>query len=256
MARKPLPSISIILPCYNEEGNVERTAEMALKAGKKYAEAPEIIIVNDGSKDRTGELADNLAKKHPEIKVVHNNPNRGYGGAVRSGFDAATKEYIFFTDGDGQFDIDEIGLLIPILRDNDDIDIAAGFRLDRKEGLIRKFNAWAYGQFLVPLALGVRIKDLDCAFKLFHRNVLDSMTLESTGALINAELMAKAKRNGYRWKQVGVHHYERLVGNPTGAKLSVILRMFKELFKLGGRIRKSTPKRDRTPRPPLPKSTE
>ncbi len=238
---KPLPSLSIVLPCYNEEANVERTVANALSAGRRFTDDLEVIIVDDGSRDRTGEIADKLAAEHPEVKVVHNRPNRGYGGAVRAGFDAATKEYVFFTDGDGQFDMNEIELLIPLIRE-EGVDIAAGYRLDRKEGLIRKFNAWAYGQILVPLALGVRVKDLDCAFKLMHRRVLDSMELQSTGALINAELMAKAKKFGFRWKQVGVHHFERKAGEPTGAKLSVILRMFKELFKLGGRIRKAVPK--------------
>ncbi|MFA4985432.1 MAG: glycosyltransferase family 2 protein [Candidatus Brocadiia bacterium] len=234
-----LSSISIVLPCYNEEANVENTTKKALAAAAKYAVDWQVIVVDDGGKDRTGEIADRLAAEDPHVTVVHNRPNRGYGGAVRAGFDAAVKEYVFFTDGDGQFDMDEIGLLLPLLKD---ADIAAGYRLNRQEGFIRKLNAWAYGQCLVPLALGIRVKDLDCAFKLFHRRVLDSMTLESTGALINAEFMAKAKKFGFHWKQIGVHHLPRQAGNPTGAKLSVIMRMFKELFKLRGKILRAQPR--------------
>jgi glycosyltransferase involved in cell wall biosynthesis len=253
MPGKPLPSLSITFPCYNEEANVERTTRMALECASRFTDDLEVVIVNDGSKDKTAEIADRLVAENPGVvRVIHNNPKKGYGGALKAGLYACSKEYIFFTDGDTQFDMSEIELLIPLMRD-DSIDIAAGFRLNRQEGFIRKMNAWAYGQFLVPLALGVRIKDLDCAFKLFHRRVIESIEIESTGALINAEIMAKAKKYGFRWKQVGVHHLPRQGGEPTGAKLSVILRMFRELFKLGGRIRKSSPKGEIKPRKPLPR---
>ena len=238
MTVKSLPSLSITYPCYNEEANVEKTTMKALAAAAKFTNDFEIIIVNDGSKDRTGEIADRLAQQFPQVRVIHNNPNKGYGGALSAGLKAAVKEYIFFTDGDGQFDMNEIELLIPIISE-EGIDIAAGYRLDRKEGIIRKFNAWAYGQVLVPLVLHVRVRDLDCAFKVFHRRVIDSMELESTGALINAEIMAKAKRFGFKWKQTGVHHFACEAGEQTGANLSVIMRMFKELFLLSGRIKKA-----------------
>ena len=253
MAEKPLPSLSITYPCYNEEKNVERTTRMALNAAPKFTDDYEVVIVNDGSKDKTGEIADRLAKENPGVvKVVHNNPNKGYGGALTSGLFACTKDYVFFTDGDSQFDMDEIASLVPLLQEPE-VDIAAGFRMNRQEGFIRKLNAWAYGQVLVPLVLGVRVKDLDCAFKIFHRRVLESMEVHSTGALVNAEIMAKAKRFGYKWKQIGVHHFPREGGEPTGAKLSVIMRMFRELFKLAGKIKKAeTDKPKKENKPPLP----
>ena len=240
-----MPKVSIIVPCYNQAQYLPETLDSVLAQTYNNWEC---IIVNDGSKDKTAEIADRLVLENPGVvRVIHNNPNKGYGGALTTGLYAATKEYVFFTDGDTQFDMNEITELIPIIQ-QDDIDIAAGFRIDRQEGFMRKLN----GQFLVPLVLGVRVKDLDCAFKIFHRRVLESMDVHATGALVNAEIMAKAKKFGFKWKQTGVHHLPRQGGEPTGANIGVILRMFKELFSLGGKIRKAKPKTEiAAQKPPL-----
>jgi glycosyltransferase involved in cell wall biosynthesis len=229
-------SLTVFYPCYNEEANVKNTTEAALKACQRLVDDFEIIIVNDGSKDRTGEIADALAAQYEPVRAVHNNPNLGYGGALQRGFREASKEWIFYTDGDGQFDFDEIGKLLPML---DRFDVISAYRLDRKDPLIRKLNAWCWTT-LVNLSFGMRIRDIDCAFKIFPRRLFEQIEMWSMGALIDTEILAKATRLGYRIGQVGVHHYPRTAGEQSGANIKVILRAFKELFKLRRRICEST----------------
>ena len=222
------PSLTVFFPCYNEEANVERTTLAAMTACDRLVEDYEVIIVNDGSSDRTGQIADRLARQHERVRAVHNRPNRGYGGALQRGFEEATKEWIFYTDGDGQFDFDEIDSLIPML---DKFDIVSAYRLDRQDSPIRKLNALCWG-VLVNTLFGMRIRDIDCAFKIFPRSLFREIRMESTGALIDTEILAKALRRGYRIGQIGVHHYPRTAGEQTGANFGVILRAFKELFAL------------------------
>lgn len=231
-------SLSVFFPCYNEEANVERTTLAALAAVPEVSRDFEVIIVNDGSRDRTGEIAERLAREHPQVRVVHNQPNRGYGGALQRGFLAATKEWVFYTDGDGQFDFQEISKLIPLL---DQFDIVSAYRLDRKDSLIRKINAWGWSM-ACRLVLGLRIRDVDCAFKLYPRKLFDQIQMQSEGALIDAEILTRATLLGYRIGQVGVHHYPRLAGEQTGAKLRVILRAFVELCRLRRDIKTHSPK--------------
>jgi glycosyltransferase involved in cell wall biosynthesis len=221
-------SLSVFFPCFNEQDNVERAIKSAIDVLSPLKIDFEIIIVNDGSKDKTGEIADGIAAENKNIKVVHHNINRGYGAALQSGFKAATKEYVFYTDGDGQFDIKELPLLFKYM---DDYDIVTGYRIERQDNLIRKINAFCWTT-LVNLLFGMKVKDMDCAFKLYRRSVFDNIKLESTGALINTEIFARAKNKGYKIFQIGVHHYPRTAGVQTGAKLRVILRAFKELFAL------------------------
>lgn len=226
-------SLSVFYPCYNEEANVETTTRAALEAVGTITDDFEIIIVNDGSKDRTGEIADRLAAEDPKVRAVHNDPNLGYGGALQRGFREATKEYVFYTDGDGQFDFQEIAKLLPLLGK---YDIVSAYRLDRKDPLMRKFNAFGWTT-LVNLLFHLWLRDIDCAFKVFPRRLFDEIEMRSMGALIDAEILARAKYRGYRIGQIGVHHYARTAGEQTGANIGVIVRAFKELFKLYWQIR-------------------
>ena len=162
------------------------------------------------------------------MRVAHNHPNRGYGGSLQRGFQEARKDWIFFTDGDGQFDIGEITLLLDQLGN---YDVVVGYRVDRQDPAIRKFNAWGW-RVLCNAAFGMKIRDIDCAFKLLPRRLLNEIPLHSQGAMISAELLARACRRGYRIGQVGVHHYPRKAGQPTGANIRVILRAFGELWRL------------------------
>jgi len=229
-----LSSLSIFMPCYNEEANVERVTRHALEAGSRVTNDLEVIIVNDGSRDRTGQIADSLAAADPRVRAAHNIPNQGYGGAVVRGLTEARKDWIFFTDGDGQFDMNEIPKLVALL---DRCDFAVGYRIDRADPMMRKLNAWAWGT-LVRVLFGLKVRDIDCAFKLLPRKLMQQIKLESRGALISTELLARAAKAGYRIEEVGVHHYPRTAGTQTGAKLGVILRAFKELFKLSGKIKR------------------
>jgi len=226
-------SVSVFFPCYNEEGNVRRTVENALRVLEKLDADFEMIVVDDGSSDGTGRIADDLAGRDRRIKVVHHPRNLGYGAALRSGFAAATKELVFYTDGDGQFDMNEMPPLLPLM---EQWDIVSCYRLNRRDPLIRKINAWAWTK-LVCFLFGLKVRDVDCAFKLYKREIFERIKLSSTGALIDAEILARAAGKGYRITQKGVHHYPRTSGVQTGAKLRVILRAFKELFKLHHQIR-------------------
>ncbi|MFQ5430422.1 MAG: glycosyltransferase family 2 protein [Phycisphaerae bacterium] len=228
-----LSSLTIFFPCYNEEGNIERVARAALEAAPRFAERFEIILVNDGSTDNTREIAERLAEEVPEIRAVHNDPNQGYGGAVQRGLSEAKMEWIFFTDGDGQFDIREMDKLIELL---DRCDFAVGYRLRRADPVLRRVNAWCWG-VLVRTLFGLKVRDIDCAFKLLPKSLIDKVELRSTGALISTELLAKAKYRRLRIAEVGVNHYPRVAGKQTGANLRVILRAFRELIRLRRHIR-------------------
>jgi glycosyltransferase involved in cell wall biosynthesis len=230
----PPISISVFFPCYNEQDNVKRVVAKAVETLEGMGVDFEVVIVNDGSADGTGKAADALAAADKRVRVVHHPQNMGYGAAVQSGIRNAKKELIFFTDGDGQFDIGEIKLLLPFIEQN---DIVCGYRLDRKDPFGRKLNGWLWTQ-LVCVLFGMRIRDIDCAFKLFRSEVFERMKLSSAGALISAEILARVTRRGYRIVEVGVHHYPRTAGKQTGANWKVILKAFKELFKLYNRIRK------------------
>jgi len=226
-------SISVFFPCYNEQENVGRTVEQVLTVLEKTATDFEVIIVDDGSSDSTGKIADEIAVRNSRVKVVHHPTNLGYGAALRSGFKAATKELVFYTDGDGQFDINEMPPLLPLI---EQYDIVSCYRLNRRDSFLRRINGWCWTK-LVCLLFGMRFQDIDCAFKLYKREIFDNIKLSSTGALIDAEILARAVRKGYTVIQKGVHHYPRTAGAQTGAKLRVILRGFKELFKLRTQIR-------------------
>jgi glycosyltransferase involved in cell wall biosynthesis len=234
--RPPLKpfSLTIFYPCYNEEANVERVTRAAVEVGRRVADDLEVLIVNDGSRDRTGEIADALAAEIPEVRAVHNRPNQGYGGALTRGFREATKNWVFYTDGDGQFDLNELPRLLPLLETH---DVVSCYRLDRQDPWVRKLNAWAWST-LVNLLFAIRLRDIDCAFKIYPKTFIDRIELHSRGALIDTEMLAKARNLGLRIAQLGVHHYPRTAGQQTGANLRVILRAFRELFKLYRQIKR------------------
>lgn len=236
MDRPPLKpfSLTIFYPCYNEEANVERVTRAAVAVGRRVADDLEVLIVNDGSRDRTGEIADSLAAEIPEVRAVHNRPNQGYGGALTRGFREATKNWIFYTDGDGQFDLNELPRLLPLLETH---DVVSCYRLDRQDPWVRKLNAWAWST-LVNLLFAIRLRDIDCAFKIYPKTFIDRIALHSRGALIDTEMLAKARNLGLRIAQLGVHHDPRTAGQQTGANLRVILRAFRELFRLYRQIKR------------------
>jgi len=222
--------ISAFFPAYNEAGNIENLTRRTANTLKQLAAKWEIIIIDDGSKDNTAKISQRLVKEIPGVRYICHEKNRGYGGAVKTGLKNASYEWIFFTDGDNQFDTREIELLLPHTKN---ADFVLGYRLNRKDNFMRQLNAWAWGT-LVRTLFGLHgiSRDIDCAFKLFKRKVVDEYELYSEGAMISTELLVKAKKLGYKFKEQGVHHLPRTVGTQTGANLKVILRAFKELFKL------------------------
>lgn len=228
-------ALSVFFPCYNEAANVERVVRRAAEVLPRLVSDWEIIVVNDGSADATGEIADRLAAENPRVRAVHHQKNGGYGMALRSGFAAATKPLVFYTDGDGQFDIAELDKLLAL---RDEADIVSGYRRNRQDSFMRRLNAAGWG-FLVQRLLGFRCHDVDSAFKLYKREIFERITLKSTGALIDAEVLARAAALGYTIKTTPVTHLPRIAGTQTGAKLGVILRAFRELLKLRKDIAKS-----------------
>ena len=225
-------SISVFLPCYNEQGNIERVTGRALHILGQISDDYEVIIVDDGSSDDTGPIAESLAARNPHVKVVHHQTNQGYGAALQSGFRAATKQWVFYTDGDGQFDIAELAGLLELTVD---FDIVSCYRIDRQDSRMRRANAWAWGR-LIRWLFRLKVRDIDCAFKLYRREIFHRIEMHSTGALIDTEILARAQRAGFSIVQKGVHHYPRTSGAQTGANIKVIFRAFVELLKLRKRI--------------------
>ena len=217
--------LSLCLPAYNEEACIAATLSSALTALPPLCATLEVIVVDDGSHDATAERVDAVAARDPRVRLVRHRQNRGYGAAVRSGLLAAKGDLVMFADSDGQFDFGDVERLLTHLPGN---DFVIGYRHRRVESLRRRLNAWAWGR-LVWLAYGVRARDLDCAFKVFRREVIDRLRLTASGACVNAELMCQCRRAGFRFAEVPVEHLPRLGGRPTGSSLAVIVRAFREL---------------------------
>ena len=227
-----VPRLSYFFPAHNEEANVAGLVEEALDSLPVIAETFEIIIVNDGSRDRTRAIADDLTARNPGIvRAVHHPTNYGYGGALRSGFGAARFELVAFTDGDRQFRVEDIGQLTERLADVDAPDIVVGYRIRRADPIVRTLYARAY-RLANRLFFGLRVTDVDCACKVFRREALDGIRVESEGAFFSAELLIKLQAAGRSVAEVGVPHYPRLAGSPTGAKPQVILRAIRDFWRL------------------------
>ena len=223
-----IPGLSVFLPSHNEEGNVERVVGSYLAELPRVTDDYEVIVVDDGSRDRTGAIADRLASADSHVKVVHHQVNRGYGGAVISGIRAASKPYVLLCDGDGQFDPADIERMTPFVPE---YDVVAGRRAHRADPLMRRVNGTAWTT-LVRILLGITISDIDCGFKLFKREKLDGMELRAHGAMISTELMARLAGRGAKVREVDVAHLPRLTGEQSGASLKVVMRAFKELITL------------------------
>ncbi len=228
----PPVSISVFFPCYNEQDNVAKVAEQAIGVLEGLHADYEVIIVDDGSSDNTAEVADRFAAANKRVRVVHHPHNLGYGAALQSGFRAATKELVFYTDGDAQFDMKELPPLLPLMNE---FDIVSCYRMDRQDTPFRKLCGWLWTK-MNDVLFSLSLRDIDCAFKLYKRVIFDNITMESRGALIDTEILARAARKGYKITQRGVHHYPRTAGRETGGSPKVMLRAFKEVIKLRGRI--------------------
>ena len=225
--------LSLVLPAHNEEANLEPVVREALAALPGLCREFELVVVDDGSRDATPAIADRLAAADPRVRVIHHPRNRGYGAALRSGFAAARGDRIAFMDADRQFDVRDLARLAPYA---DAYDIVAGYRLCRNDPL-RRVLLGATFNALVRVLFGVRVRDIDCGFKLFGADLLLGMRLEAPGALLNTEILALARRRGATLAEVGVEHYPRPAGEQSGGSPRVVLRAVREIAALWWRLR-------------------
>ncbi len=219
--------LSIVVPFYNEEENVRSTVAAIQQHIVPRVRESEILLVNDGSHDATRRICEELAAAEPGIRALHHPRNLGYGAALRTGFSAARYPWIFYTDGDLQFDLAEITKLLPLV---EGADIVTGHRIDRQDPWHRRFNAGVYNTTMKVL-FGVPCRDLDCAFKIYRKSIFDSITTQSDGILISGEILVQAARQGLVIRDIGVTHRPRLKGTPTGNKPLVVLAAMTELAK-------------------------
>ena len=230
-----LRELSYFFPAHNEAANLRGLVEEALSTLPTLADRFEIVIVNDGSRDDTARIADELTGASPGIvRAVHHPTNLGYGAALRSGFAAARFELLAFTDGDRQFRVADLGRLIERFQAGG-ADAVVGYRIRRADPLVRTVYARLY-RLANRIWFGLRVRDVDCACKLFSRASLEGVNVESGGAFFSAELLIKLRARGRRVAEVGVPHYPRTAGSPTGAKPAVVLRAVKDFWSLRLRL--------------------
>ena len=229
--------LSVFFPCYNEEATVEQTAQNAKKILTEIAREWEIILINDGSRDRTGEIAQKLARGDKRIRVITHNPNRGYGGAFKSGFYNARYPWIAFTDADGQFDFSEITDFIQKQKETN-ADLVIGYYKKRQVSKTKIITSKMW-EMAVWLLFGLLVRDIDCGFKLVSKKVIDTIAkLESErGAFISSEFLIKAKKKGFKIVEIPITHYPRVAGTGTGRNLNVIIQSFKDLFRLWWKLK-------------------
>jgi len=220
-----MTTLSVFLPAYNEAHNVRKAIENVASVLQNLDYEYEIIVVNDGSQDNTGGLVREMIPDIAHLRLEEHFPNRGYGGALKAGFAAARGELIAFVPADNQFDFSEINLMLDKIND---ADIVSGYRVNRQDTLMRRINAFGWNA-LVRLFFGHLCRDIDCGFKLLRREVIERVPVASDGAMIDTELLARARSYGYRIAEVPVTHLPRTAGKATGAKIGVIFRAFRDL---------------------------
>jgi len=237
MALRMKQSISVVFPAYNEEANISKMVKGAIRCLKTLTADWEIIVVNDGSQDRTGQIVDALTKEDFRVRHIRHEKNLGYGAALKSGIQNARKELIFFSDSDLQFHLSELLILLVWV---EQYDIVVGYRANRQDPFYRRFNAWGW-KLLVRSVLGLKVRDIDCAFKLFRSVVFDAIQIDAVGAMVNTDILVQATRMGFKIREVPVTHFPRLRGTQTGANLKVIRKAFGELFRLYWKLKNVRP---------------
>jgi glycosyltransferase involved in cell wall biosynthesis len=224
--------LSIVLPAFNEEGNIRKAVTRSTATAQRLCLEHEVIVVDDGSRDGTASIVQELAATDPRVRLIQHEHNLGYGEALRTGFRAARLDLVFFTDSDNQFDLDELEAFLPW---SDKVDVVAGFRVQRQDRFMRRLNAKAWNA-IVRVLFYVPVRDIDCAFKLFRRSVFETLDLESVGAMVNTELMVKVGRSGASVVELAVTHLPRTSGTARGAHPRVILRAAIELVRMRNRL--------------------
>jgi glycosyltransferase involved in cell wall biosynthesis len=223
------PGLSVFFPAYNDSGTIASLVITALRTARTLTSDIEIIVVNDGSADATAEILDELARTYPEVRIVHHEQNRGYGGALRSGFAAATRDLVFYTDGDAQYDPSEMAVLWRAF--GDDVDLVNGYKISRSDPLHRIVIGRIY-HHTVKILFGLRVRDVDCDFRLMRRSIFDTVTLEKNSGVICLEMMKKIQDAGFRIAEVPVHHYHRAHGQSQFFNVPRLLRTIVDVMKL------------------------
>ncbi len=233
----PVTGLSVVLPAYNEEPNIEAVIRQALDCLPDLAERWEVIVVDDGSTDETAKVVEALlAEHHPRLRLLRHERNQGYGAALRTGFSRVRYDKVFYTDADRQFDIAEVEYLLPLLSE---YDAVVGFRVYRYDSASRLVASTVYN-WLVRILFRVRVRDVDCSFKLFRREVIDKITIECTDFFVDTELVAKARKWNFRIVEKGVRHYARVAGE-TSVAPSDVPRTLRTIGRMWQRIHMPTP---------------
>ncbi len=230
---RALTSLSLFFPCYNEAENVGNMIEQAVQTAEGYGADYEVVVVDDGSRDRSAEIVREWSSKNPHVRLVQHPKNLGYGAALRTGLQSVQKDLVFLTDGDNQFRISEIDKLFAKI---DSCDVVTGYRIQRQDKALRRLNGWLWTQ-LNRVLFGLPVRDVDCAFKLFRRKCLKGLELKSDHLLIHSEILARLKKKGCKIEEIGVNHYPRTAGKATATGIPRILKTFLELFKLYWQLR-------------------
>jgi len=230
---KSLSKISLVLPASNEEENIGHVLAEAGHVLERVAEDYEIIVVNDGSTDGTQTVLERLSQGDRRIVILRHERRKGYGASLKRGLAVATGEAVFFTDADQQFDLEELPLLLEWIPR---YDIVVGYRRKRLDGIGRRFLGWAWSK-IVRLFFRLKVRDVDCAFKLFTKEALDSIPIASVGAFVNTEILVRATKRGFRIKEVPVSHYPRKFGRQSGAHPRVVVKAIVELLRLRKELR-------------------
>lgn len=228
-------TLSVFFPAYYDENNISKVVDNAVRVLNQIdIKDYEITIIEDGSPDKTGQVADELAGKYEKVKIIHHQKNMGYGATLYEGFRNAKFDYVFYTDGDNQFDLEELKKFVALIPFS---DIVIGYRKKKQYSLYRKITSITYN-FALRWLFGIDYIDIDCAFKLFKRDLFDKITIKTKDAFIDAEIMIKAKRLGYTTTELGVKHLPRMDGVSTAARPSIILRTIREIYNLKKEFRK------------------
>lgn len=220
-------TLSVFFPAYYDEKNIDKVVHKAVNVLEELKlKDYEVIVIEDGSPDRTGEVADELARQYEKVRVIHHEKNMGYGATLKDGFLTAKLDYVFYSDGDNQFDLEDIKKFVALIPFT---DIVVGYRKKKQYSFYRKFTSLSYN-YLLKLIFDINYWDIDCAFKLFKADLFKKIEIKSVDAFIDAEIMLKAKLLGYRTTEIGVEHLPRVDGISTGARPSVIFRTIREIF--------------------------
>jgi glycosyltransferase involved in cell wall biosynthesis len=234
----PRPSVSVFFPAYNDAGTIASLVILAHLTVRRYSDDYEIIVVNDGSPDHTGELLDEMARAYPWLKVVHHPQNLGYGGALRTGFETAAKELVLYTDGDAQYDPREFALLLEAFSPH--VDFVNGYKIARNDPFHRKVIGRVYHHF-VKSAFGLTVRDVDCDFRLMRKSVFEKVTLTRSSGVICVELMKRVTDAGFRIAEVPVHHYHRTYGKSQFFNFPRVFRTLRDLVSLWAELTLTKP---------------